>query len=395
MHGFKLLAGPDWPHKLASSTMPFVVLMSMLLTIWLCSVVGKLFSERVYFSEFERLTRGLCLETSFPATFNQILNTVQKEHKPKTRLVLIGGDSVFFGQGQSESKYFSKRLAQFLGPDYSVVNLAMRGGKTFELAYWVLESLSKKDSDTILVTNSNFAYPGYPDGQSVYSYFFSDAQQKGFLRTYEKRDAFLKKSKDMDYVSEQKIWQRLDKYLYFRDFWSTLQYELFFTIWSYEPTRLWFEPRKNYKETFGGHETQPASTKEYKEWVHELQSRLNVVTFKDDQKGYVLKNEFWKDASTLVDATVMPDLRNRIYVCTLPFSRYEKEKAGLLDQKRSDMVDAETVKLYRDLGFKSVYIGELDNDDHADLEHFTDSGAEKVATLLAKEIKKVNENHDE
>lgn len=374
---------------MATNTKPHIVLISMLLTILICSLSGKYFSEKVFFANFERLGRGLSLETSFPATFNQILNTVKKEHKPGTHLVLIGGDSVFYGQGQTKSKILSSRLAQLLGSEYSVVNLAIKGGKSFELAYWVLESLSKRDSDTILVTNSNFAFPGFPDGHSVYQYFFPDAQKKGLLRKFSCRDEFLKVPDPADCFQEQNIWQELDKYLYFRDFWATLQYELFSTIWSYEPDQAWFAPHKNHIETISKYETEPANIKDHKVWLTELRKRLDVVTIKNNQGEYEFKEDFWKNTSNLVNATVIPDLRNHIFVCTVQCSRYIQEKAGSVDKKRCDMIYAQTEKVYRDLGFNSLYIGGFEENDHVDLEHLTDRGAEKVAKLLAKEIKKV------
>ncbi len=88
-------------------------------------------------SNFVRFHEYINPNGGFYLTYNQMLAQARLllADKPGKPLLIIGGDSVFYGEGQSSEHCWTKYLQQELGDDYAVINLALPVTKVFESGY--------------------------------------------------------------------------------------------------------------------------------------------------------------------------------------------------------------------------------------------------------------------
>jgi hypothetical protein len=106
----------------------------------------------------------------------------------KQILVVVTGNSVFNGVGQPVAELWTKRLQNLLGPNYCVVNLAMRGGGPFETGYLAAESLFKEHYRVICITLADPAQ-AMPQGEgTTYGYMYWQARYRNELSNFPARD---------------------------------------------------------------------------------------------------------------------------------------------------------------------------------------------------------------
>lgn len=390
MPGFKLLLKEKWPLTVGAQLSTPIVLLSMLVTLLLLSLAGHYCSAHTYFKNFVRFNRAATMETLFPTTFAQVLNTVTEKGKGR-KLVIIGGDSVFWGHGQKDDQVWSEELARLLAPEFAVINLSERGGCPFELGYWVYEHLRRQGKEAILVTNCASVYPGAPTGNSIYNYFFSEARERDWLETYKERDLWIKQFQN-PYTSqylERTIWQKLDKYLYFRDLWTTVTYDLGSTtlVFSASGKQNYFLPRKYLPEEYDAVEMVLIDEQEARRWSG-VQKARNDAAITVNEGGQFKVNPWGYDhLVSNLEPTVVPHLRANIITVTIKPNPFVLSLMDEKDREASKLSDALVLRTYRQLGFNAVYLDSLERPDYIDLEHISPAGGRKLARFIAEKVK--------
>jgi hypothetical protein len=157
--------------------------------------------------------------------------------------VILGGSSVFNGTGQPPSKLWTKHLQKVLGSQYRVVNFAFRGARVQGGGAIAAQSLLNEGYKIIFAadlttaidpTDANSPKFFSPvDGGSFYNYFLWDAFYKGFIKIDKRfRQEVDRTEAQKPSYGELKLRMWLDSVFYFSDFWTTVAYKYFFTVWN-------------------------------------------------------------------------------------------------------------------------------------------------------------------
>ena len=136
---------------------------------------GGIASKSVLYANSSRFHQWISADSSHFPSAAHVFSWAKSQASKNKINVLVGGSSVMFGNGQSEEKTISKKLQSYLGPKYTVINLALNGGGSFGQASYIADWLRTLGYQTILVTDflpiNEPPYTNYP----TYSYFFWDA----------------------------------------------------------------------------------------------------------------------------------------------------------------------------------------------------------------------------
>src|SRR4029077_411188 len=130
---------------------PFWVFFGIVVGFALMVLAGRWAGKQNLFAGYERSDIWISPEGYFYPSLNNLTELVTHVADGKKILVLVGGDSVLVGVGQSKEQVWTQELRRLLGPDFQVLNLAFRGAGPMEMGAIVAEVLSKKYSRLIYV----------------------------------------------------------------------------------------------------------------------------------------------------------------------------------------------------------------------------------------------------
>jgi hypothetical protein len=213
-----------------------------------CCLAGRLGSRHNPFEHFERFHFNLSCTTLFYPTASQLRALGEARLEPARVAVIVGGNSILFGVGQSESEVWTRQLQDRLGDGYRVLNLGMRGGDPHEFGAVAAEVLAADRPRLILVTDLYpAAYAGEPDGDQ-YRYLFWDAYYKGLLRPDPGREEVLAgltaRRRGRTEFQETRARALLDSGCYFDDLWTSVAYSRAGTVWTPLLADSWYRPRR-------------------------------------------------------------------------------------------------------------------------------------------------------
>lgn len=215
-----------------------------------CCVAGRMAARQQPLERYVRFYNGISPETHFYPTFSQTLNLAREQHRPGTILVVIGGSSILQGVGQRPEHLWSRKLQEELGDGFSVVNLAMRGGRPYEFAGLIAERLAADGVPVLFVT---VALPGAGWGDwdgNTYRWLFWDAWGKGLLPDDPRRNAWLTGEFQERYgqdeaMQEQRRRGRVDGWVFAADLWNYVAYRYVGTLWTpFKEGPLWLPHRR-------------------------------------------------------------------------------------------------------------------------------------------------------
>jgi len=206
------------------------------------SLLGWWLGRRDQYPHFTRFFPAISPEVSYYPTVAEMGAIVRARCRPDQVLVIVGGNSIFYGSGQPPELMWTRRLQELLGDRYCVVNLAFRGATASDGAAVVAEVLRREFPHQIYVANVGTLQAINPLGSIPYRFIFWEAYYKGELVTYAPRDNVVHAYfwDDLTHRSEWldaagRVW--LDRALHFRDFWNWVAMDWIFTVpTSYYPT---------------------------------------------------------------------------------------------------------------------------------------------------------------
>ncbi len=381
---------------IVQSIRPRFVLLGFFLGFGLCVALGHYFAGRNLYVNFNRLHPYISMDTQFLPTFSELYQLVKSKIEPGKTLVIVGGDSVFNGQGQTVDKLWSDQLQRDLGDKYSVINISFRGGRVFEGAYWIYEALSKEKHDVIFIANAFGAVVGAPFGNTPYRYMFWDGLNKGYLRPFKDRDDFINMYPDLlvdqhgKPLDEMFFCMKLDSVLYFRDLWNVVSYWLFSSVWTEGTSAEFYLPRVLYKDKIPMSDTVNVHQSDQKLWMSTVEKYSLPYVYIVDGK-LQLNQKSWKEFDVLTTCGTLPELRPNsllvsVNVCPMYFN-----KLNPLEKERHSLVLNYSIDEYKKKGFNTMIVDSLSDDDYIDAVHLNPDGGNKLASQVAAKIKEIKE----
>jgi hypothetical protein len=378
-----------------------------------CCLAGRLVAERCPFVNFERFHPLLSPETLYYATACQVRALAKSRLDPQKIAVVIGGDSVLQGAGQTVPQMWNRKLQALLGDRYQVLNLGFRGAYPAEFGATAAEVLAQDFPRLIFISDVHRgAMQPDPDGV-VHKFFYWDARYKGLLPPDRERDARLheviieaerleragqmrqqKKQTGQLTAEEQRAIRaqmRLDSVLYFRDLWNTIGYTQFFTVWAPATRECFYRPRKGFPDN---EPEAPPLSRRYQEDVRKLLSELRTcmqITCAPNAKHGWKENpttSAWRtfDRST---RTAFPEpARRRTLMLVMSYSPYYLHRLSASEQTCYAQVRRITSNHLKRLGFSVVEVGKgFGPADYLDVVHLAEPGGAKLAAAVAPAVR--------
>lgn len=374
-----------------------VFLVGLALGVLASAILGRVVSASSYHRDFTRFHARISPEAHYYPTLEEMRSIVRAKCRPDQVLVIVGGNSIFYGVGQPVGKIWTEELQRRLGPEYCVVNLALRGAVCTDGGAIIAESLRDEFPRQIYVANTSpFATPP-PFGIEPYRYLFREAWARGLLLDFAPRAAAWKdfNRREIGPGERTEKWSlgMLDRGLRFRDLWNWVGYNWLFTIenphtpkW---PQSMW--PRGRFRDEEGDFELTP-TVRRFPREVREAEM-LIVRGFSAAHSVRTVEGKWAvKPASReafMVDArAAVPDILKPRTLIVL--SRNSPNYLALLDADeaaRDEFVYREAEEAWRAAGYRATDYGPgFTIDDFGDRTHLSASGGRKLARWLAPQI---------
>ncbi len=373
-----------------------IVMLGVVIGFGLCVALGHYFASKNLYVNFHRLHPYISMDTQFLPTFSNLLELVKSKIEPGKTLVIVGGDSVFNGQGQTVDKLWSDQLQKDLGDKYSVINISFRGGRVFEGAYWIYEALSKEKHDVIFVANAFGAVIGIPCGNTPYRYMYWDGYYKGFMRDFPTRKEFIDFNPSLlrdqfdKPLDELFLCMQLDKYLRFRDLWNVVSYRLFASIWTDGTSKNFLCPRILYEDKIPVSDTGKARDSDQSIWLNTVR-KYSLPYFQSVNGKLVPNHQGWREFDLLADCAVMPELRQNTLVVSVGICPFYYDMLNPQEQERHDLMRSRSMSGYNKNGYKTLILDNLATEDFIDGVHLSPSGGFKMASQVAAKIREIKE----
>jgi len=342
-------------------------------------------------SAFTRIRQPISPEALFYPPLSMLENLAIHHWRPGRTIVVIGGNSVLHGVGQSAAELWSLRLQELLGENYLVLNLAFRGAHPAEGGAIVAEALLKRGLPVIYVANSALGPVARPY-EGTYHYLFWDARASGALlpnpaRTAE-LDLRLTSAPNRGELAAQDFKARLDRRLHFTALWHHVGNRHFSTIWT-EVTRAHFWwPRSRFPDA------EPAAPPLAQRYTGprdvEMQiTRGATATFAEpDGRGGWRLSPGPLHQTEIDLAEIFPTaLRPRMVMLLSPASPYYRDQLTSDERARDRFAFAAYEEVWRRHGIACVTAGtDFTAADYLDRIHLSPAGGRKLAALVADEI---------
>ncbi len=375
---------------------PKLVMVGVVIGFSLCVALGHYFATKNLYVNFHRLHPYISMDTQFLPTFSNLLELVKSKIEPGKTLVIVGGDSVFNGQGQTVDKLWSDQLQKDLGDKYSVINISFRGGRVFEGAYWIYEALSKEKHDVIFVANAFGAVIGIPCGNTPYRYMYWDGYYKGFMRDFPARKEFIDFNPSLlrdqfdKPLDELFLCMQLDKYLRFRDLWNVVSYRLFASIWTDVTSKNFLCPRILYKDIIPVSDTGKARDSDQSIWLNTVR-KYSLPYFQSVNGKLVPNHQGWREFELLADCAVIPELRQNTLLVSVDICPFYYDMLSAQEQERHNAMRSRSMSGYDKKGYKTLILSNLATEDFIDGVHLSPSGGLKMASQVAAKIREIKE----
>jgi hypothetical protein len=218
-----------------------------------CCLAGRVQSRQNHYPNFVRFHRYISPEGLHYPTASQMLAVAEAELAPGQVAVVVGGNSVLFGYGQSAGDVWSAHLQRLLGDRYRVLNFSLKGGTPAEFGAVAAEALARRRREVLCVTN---VWPGTagtagPAGRSTQPYLFWDAYCKGLLEDHPELDAYMAGPAVVpgdEAFLESRRQGRVDSLVYARDLWTAVGCDRVSTVWCPAVGRRFLAPRNSFAD---------------------------------------------------------------------------------------------------------------------------------------------------
>jgi len=379
---------------------PFWVFFGIVVGFALMVLAGRWAGKQNLFTGYERSDIWISPEGYFYPSLNNLTQLVTHIADGKKILVLVGGDSVLVGVGQSKEQVWTHELQRLLGPDFQVLNLAFRGAGPMEMGAIVAVVLSKKYPRLIYIAREDAPmWMGPPDG-FWFTYFFWQAGATGNLVKFTPRSEELAKafSGSNANVRELKIeaWLRayFDHWTHASDLWNYVGYNYVFTVFNplrYPPERF-FEARKKSNDDGNQSTGVPPIPERFillRERSMELIRHAFQYSVERDAKGeFKIKPAILDDFIRPARAAIPDAFKPRTLILLSYNAPYLVHELSSDEYAAYQFAYSQGRSWLEKAGYHSIIVGPgLVDKDFVDRVHFTASGGQKMASEVAPEIR--------
>jgi len=195
-------------------------LAGFLVTIFALTSLGRLTLELAQFPSLKRFWVMQSPGTNFFPTIRQQHVWVKQQATIDQTIVILGGSSFLLGNGQPVELSTGVVLQKKLGPNFKVVNLAVQGGGAFGQGLYVASKLRSEGYKVIFISDINPGYAPPFENDTPYAYSYWQARFAGFLKNSpEDQSDFT--SVSFNYKS---VLALLNQYLYFQELANYISY---------------------------------------------------------------------------------------------------------------------------------------------------------------------------
>ncbi len=366
----------------------------------LCSIAGFIVSQKARFNHFVRFFSYMSPTVDYYPTASELVATAKHDVDPNKILVLIGGSSVFRGDGQNEDELWSQKLQVILGNQYKVLNYGFNGARFPAFSGVAFRMLSERFPRIIFVSTCEFLGDKKQiDGGDFYGYLFWDAYYKGLfhpdksekqkISTLRKQQIFTEKGSEVHFMSF------LDSFFYFRNLWNWVGYRFFFTVWNrnaypatFQARRLFYDAKLDNKALV---ETARKNQQRFEREVSDLLKTAFTKKVDLSRRHY-----FKKEAEKVSMNYDIFESRYRANTLCVLATENPRHFSALpkIEQQAHEIAVNDTLSIIKSLGYYGVKTKDLQSDDYVDIEHFVATGGDKIAAQIAPLIKSIAQaNH--
>ena len=366
------------------------------------SLFGRWAAREHFHKEFTRVTPWIAPSTQYYPTVSELANVARQKTRPETVQVIVGGNSVFYGVGQPPDRVWTDSLQQQLGPNYSVVNLALPGAAPVDGGAVIAEMLRTEFPKQIYLANTWPCDGSGSSGNPAYRYIFWNAYYDNFLIDDPLRNASVARllaqhNPHESFVERRSTWA-LDGLFHFQDGWNYLAYKKFGTVWGhYAPGEIGLKPRELLPEPVGDFLAEPTSRRfsgYYDAGDLAIIRGRNAWAFEPVANGSKLAANAlaWGEFGRNIDEMFPRALRKRTLIMISRDCPYFTEKLSPEEREQDDLACALTVRKWREYGYESMDYGrDFSIEDYGDRVHLTSLGGEKLAKLIAVKVRDMSE----
>ncbi len=381
---------------------PLTFFVGIFVAVVAMSWFGRWAAREPFHQEFTRITRWTAPSTHYYPTASELANVVRQKARPGTVLVIVGGNSVFYGLGQPVGQVWTTVLQRELGARYSVVNLAMPGAAPVDGGAVIAEMLRNEFPRQIYLANAWACDSSAPGGSPVYRYIFWNAYYENRLIDDQPRRTSIQRVLAQHAAHEGlvelrgRVW--LDGLFHFQDGWNYIAYKKFGTVWGHYPLgEIWAKPRETFPDEEADFLAQPTSrrfTGYYDAEELAIIRRRNAWAFAADSVNAKLKvnAEAWDEFGKNIDGMFPRALKKRTLIVISRDCPYFIEKLSPEERERNDLACLLTVQKWRENGYESTDYGrDFSIEDYGDRVHLTTRGGEKLANLIAIKVRDMSD----
>ncbi len=362
--------------KASSARLFAVAFLSMFLIL---TSLGFQSAKSSYLSKVERFHPHVAPESYFFPTYDAVLNSVLVRYQEGQTIVIIGGSSGFYGIAQPLNESMVKTIADKLGAEFLVINLAFRGGGPLGHGYLVAESLINKGYPVIYVADVQPGGVNPLNNVKDYEYFYWQAKTSGDLVSFSPRDRFV--SEISEPLNGYLISSYLEKVTRSINFWNWVNFNIAGVfINPYDPLDSAIKARNQFSDA----EVAPEVSQTY---TQDLQMEASIYTGTASQR---FSQDQWKTILASWRNSIPPVVRLRcIFAVGLESPKIRRMVPEDLDKgwikERIKFAKTMKSKGFNIITFAENYLDE----DYIDRPHLSVSGAKKTAEKLSMEILKL------
>ena len=160
---------------------PVAVLVGVAAGFFSCVAAGWVTRDTNIYAHFVRFHTYINPLSLYYPTASEVRALVRAQCPPDRVLVVVGGNSVFWGAGQPADAIWTARLQAELGDGFCVVNLAVPRSLIGDYGAVALNMFRRGYPRALLVEAMLPNKCGPPDGDPIHRYLFWDAYRKGLL----------------------------------------------------------------------------------------------------------------------------------------------------------------------------------------------------------------------
>jgi hypothetical protein len=364
-----------------------------------CCLAGRLGSRHNLFEHFVRFHGPINPSTYFYPTASQVRALALSRLDPEKVAVVIGGNSILYGVGQSESEVWTRELQDRLGDGFCVLNLALWGSAPHEFGAVAAEAIAPDRPRLVLVTiAAPPAWPCVPDGVN-HPYFYWDAFHQGLLLPDPGRAEVVARlpaeRAGCNPPGEMPTKALLNSVCYFDDLWTGVNYSYAGTVWNRPLADKWYRPRSGMRDA---DVSAPDLAHRYRPEL--LDAEMNVVRArfgyggcrKDGEGRWVenLSAPTWTDLQESARKCFPEACRKRTLMVVQAESPYYVDRLTADERAHYAALSRLTAEKLRGVGFAAAEMGDgFTAEDFADRCHLAPSGGSKLAGKVAGAVRQL------